>query len=394
MVAAHGGLSSLNRELCKALAAAGNQVSCTAIDPSQDDIADAARHRVRLIPAPSNAGVEGIARLFLIPRRELDKVGPQFVIGHDHITGAAGYSIAKNSLDAVPYIHFVHTLPEEIEVYKGSNALGSFQRGAEKGDLQRRQCKQADLVVGVGPRIFEDVDLRVGGSPKVVQLRPGLIREYRSVRRSPTRLPLFALFQGRLEDAPLKGAPLACRTVAGLRQEGGFLPGGMPRLILRGFDQDRMEEQLAGLGDAAVLREFILARFFTTEAEPLTADLAASSLVLMPSQREGFGLVALEAIAAGIPVLISAQSGIARMLMDDPEIVAATRGSTVSDCILDVEGRTQGEVDAEWIRQAGAILRDRAAAFERAERLRQQLEPILTWEAAARALLDEMRMLL
>jgi glycosyltransferase involved in cell wall biosynthesis len=36
----------------------------------------------------------------------------------------------------------------------------------------------------------------------------------------------------------------------------------------------------------------------------------------MPSRHEGFGLVALEAISAGVPVLVSKESGLGRMLIE------------------------------------------------------------------------------
>ena len=39
-----------------------------------------------------------------------------------------------------------------------------------------------------------------------------------------------------------------------------------------------------------------------------------STCVLMPSRSEGFGLVGLEAIAFGVPVLVSAESGLGRVL--------------------------------------------------------------------------------
>ena len=38
--------------------------------------------------------------------------------------------------------------------------------------------------------------------------------------------------------------------------------------------------------------------------------LAASDLFVMPSEREGFGLAALEALACGVPALLSAGSGL------------------------------------------------------------------------------------
>ena len=40
----------------------------------------------------------------------------------------------------------------------------------------------------------------------------------------------------------------------------------------------------------------------------------AADLVAMPSRTEGFGLIALEAISAGVPVLLTSESGIAKAL--------------------------------------------------------------------------------
>ena len=40
----------------------------------------------------------------------------------------------------------------------------------------------------------------------------------------------------------------------------------------------------------------------------------AADLVAMPSRTEGFGLIALEAISAGVPVLLTSESGIAKVL--------------------------------------------------------------------------------
>lgn len=43
-----------------------------------------------------------------------------------------------------------------------------------------------------------------------------------------------------------------------------------------------------------------------------------ASVLLMPSRTEGFGLVGLEAIALGCPVLISEKSGLAELLQSTP----------------------------------------------------------------------------
>ncbi|XP_019634965.1 PREDICTED: uncharacterized protein LOC109477946 [Branchiostoma belcheri] len=54
--------------------------------------------------------------------------------------------------------------------------------------------------------------------------------------------------------------------------------------------------------------------------EELCEDMRKADVVLMPSRAEPFGLVGLEAIAAGVPVVISNKSGLAKFLTkQDPE---------------------------------------------------------------------------
>ena len=56
---AHGGLSTLNRNLCIALAELGHQVACVVLDPSQRDVDEAKSKQVRLIGYPSLVGFRG-----------------------------------------------------------------------------------------------------------------------------------------------------------------------------------------------------------------------------------------------------------------------------------------------------------------------------------------------
>ena len=55
-------------------------------------------------------------------------------------------------------------------------------------------------------------------------------------------------------------------------------------------------------------------RKFCKDREFLIKSLLEFDLVLMPSRTEGFGLTALEALSAGIPILVSGNSGFAEAL--------------------------------------------------------------------------------
>ena len=58
----------------------------------------------------------------------------------------------------------------------------------------------------------------------------------------------------------------------------------------------------------------ITANSYISDEKELFDELASSSLCIMPSTYEGFGLTAYEAIAAGVPVIISKQTGLFKFL--------------------------------------------------------------------------------
>jgi glycosyltransferase involved in cell wall biosynthesis len=93
----------------------------------------------------------------------------------------------------------------------------------------------------------------------------------------------------------------------------------------------------------------------------------------MPSRGEGFGLVGLEAITEGIPVLISSKSGLGELLRDK------LPGEIVSRCVIQVSGEL--ETDArEWAQAIEFVLLDRATAFTRAAELQKLLGNSVSWE--------------
>ena len=59
--------------------------------------------------------------------------------------------------------------------------------------------------------------------------------------------------------------------------------------------------------------------------------LREADLVVMPSRTEGFGLLAPEAISAGVPVLVSSETGIAKALQDLENGMSVVVKTDVSD---------------------------------------------------------------
>ena len=121
-------------------------------------------------------------------------------------------------------------------------------------------------------------------------------------------------------------------------------------------------------------------RPYSDDESSIRADLWQSRVVLMPSRHEGFGLAALEAIAAGVPVLISEESGLARLLERD-------LGEEFAEMILPTQGDAS-RVAATWGAALAERLKDPTAAFRRAHALRDRLSAIISWDKAADALLE------
>jgi glycosyltransferase involved in cell wall biosynthesis len=100
----------------------------------------------------------------------------------------------------------------------------------------------------------------------------------------------------------------------------------------------------------------------------------------MPSKSEGFGLVALEGIAAGIPIVVTPESGIAEMLIDVSII------SVVGQTRADVCTREVNAPDAcdRWAKRLHSIFTQPADAFSEADQIREALRDVLTWEHCAK----------
>lgn len=110
--------------------------------------------------------------------------------------------------------------------------------------------------------------------------------------------------------------------------------------------------------------------------------MRAADVMVMPSQAEGFGLVGLEALGAGLPILVPDTSGVGAFLGDPnrfpPEV---TRRSLVE------QGFEDHVYLPRWTSKLREILLDIPAAREDALTLQRLLrESGTTWVGAAESL--------
>ena len=379
---ARGGLSSFNRYLCNALAAAGAAVSCLVPAASEEERRDAARTGVRLAIARRQAGTSDLQALMRKPSLPGD-ARPDMVIGHGRVTGPIAKALVEDHYPDAARLHFVHMAPDDIEWHKLDKEDDAGLLANERSRLELDLAQDAAAVVPVGPRLhawlerdlLEDAD---GRRPRLVRLDPGFDITGRPERTPPAGRPLI-MIMGRMEEVRLKGVDIAARAIGHAHT---LSPDAAEwELLVRGAPargEHGMRERLLGLIGHRSAN--VTVRAYAAETSVVEEDLRRASLLLMPSRVEGYGLVGHEAITAGTPALISERSGLGRLL---GEVLPREQAQRIVVPVRDEEADV-----ALWGHRIAAVMAERRGAFERAAEARSALAGLRTWAAAAEQLLD------
>lgn len=389
---ARGGLSSLNRYLCGALAAAGAETYCLVPGASPAELADAERAGVRLAAARRSPGTterEALMRRPPLPRGAV----PDLVIGHGRVTGQIARALVEDHFPDAARLHLVHMDPDDIEWFKLDHEDDAGVRAEERGRLELALARDAAAVMPVGPRLHAKLLRDLPDGPRLLRLDPGFDTGFDAgsavgsdagepgERTAPAGRPLV-MIMGRLEDARLKGLELAAKAI-------GHAWALDPRaadweLLVRGAPaggEHRLREHVLDLIGHRSAN--VTVRAYSPETSVIRDDLRRASLLLMPSLVEGYGLVGHEAIAMGTPALVSARSGLGELITEvapemAPDLVVPVR----HDDALDVP---------VWGHRIAAIMTDRTGAYARAEAARSVLARRRTWAMAAAELLGLVR---
>ncbi|MBU1691651.1 MAG: glycosyltransferase [Gammaproteobacteria bacterium] len=377
----HGGLSTFNRELCIALAQLDNDVYCAVSEASEDDITNAKEKNVTLVKARPVTGGDPVSGLLCKLPLPAD-FQPDVIIGHGRITGQAAKIQQEDNYRKAKRIHFVHMAPGEIEWFKGKKNAAQLAALREESELDLAQ--DADLVAAVGPRLLRETATLIDRlppkkRPKTVQFNPGFRRT--ESRPAPPH-SLHCLMLGRAEDEELKGVDIAARAI---QQIDRAKLQHKPELIIRGAPvntgtalQKKLASDYPGLG--------VRVKEYSAKAGQIEADFRSAALALMPSRREGFGLVALEALSVGTPILVSENSGFAELLktLTKPH----EWGNYIVETPDDLEKAGQ-----EWQDKIFNELRDVDASIRRANKLADILAEILSWRTSCKSLMAELNII-
>ena len=307
-----GGLSTINRELAIQLAKHPSvEVSVYLPQCSEADKRIAASHNVHLTEAQKMAGYDNpIDWLSSLPNDH----AVDCVIGHGAVLGRQVQFI-KRTHPYCKWIQVVHTAPEELGMYKEYEE--PISRGEDKHQVEVDLCKLADQVVAIGPKLAEVFSgyLRPCGKDQdVLNFTPGIFSEFADVKQATEERKAFNVLvfgRGDNEDFQLKGYDIAAQAIAELKDM-------TYKLVFVGATRGEEEKVAKKLVEQGIGSSQLKVRRFNESREKLADLFCEVDLAVMPSRTEGFGLAALEALSAGLPVLVSGNSGLAEALKKVP----------------------------------------------------------------------------
>jgi glycosyltransferase involved in cell wall biosynthesis len=243
----------------------------------------------------------------------------------------------------------VHMLMGPTAEQRWGRVLGPAVRAFE-----RRQLSRARWVSGVSRFTIEQVRPHAPAGAYLEVIPNGVPQQLFSIRRAESD---FLLYFGRF-DVQQKGLDTLLSAVALLAME---RPSVRLRMVGRGKDAGRLPAMIRELG----IENNVDVQPGLPQAEAFRLFAGALAL-LMPSRFEGLPIVAIEGMAAGVPVVASAVGALPEVLCapragrvvppDDPRALADAIDALLGD------GDTRATISAEARRVARKYSWDAVAA--------------------------------
>jgi glycosyltransferase involved in cell wall biosynthesis len=371
-----GGISTFNRSMAIGLAANGFSVGMLLPSFKPDELEEASAKGIALFQPDRIPGVSGTSAL-LGPATYGDDFRPNIIIGHGRKLGPHAFAVQKSRFPEAKRLHIVHTHAEALESVKGHlNGEPVMVPTEQKRRLEIELAESADLVAGVGPLLARSIRQDLRGSvqpPEVIEIVPELPDW--GQRSLPLDPPPNAeiLIVSRTDDVESKGIEFAVRAMNLANAK--LINNGRPSatLVIRGV-QPEYEPALRERLEPLNVHGTIVFRPYSPVGAELRTDYFASTTVLLPSRHEGFGLSAFEAMGVGVPVLVSARSGLGETIQSvDP----------VAPEVLPVDDASEERLLTTWADAIAGNVLHPGEAFGRAARLHALIAARHTWSRVA-----------
>ena len=315
-----GGMNVYVRKVAVELGKLGMQVDIyTRYDGDSDNLVEYLADKVRIIHI--NAGYPHLAKNQIYDHLEQftrntiayarsENIEYDLVQSHYWLSGRVGQLLSE-SWD-IPHVTTFHTLADA----KVRSRSGEHEPEV-RFESENNIIKSADLVVAFTDHERQLMARYHNVDPLKVEVIPcGVDTDlFNPIDRNVAKEKLgisasrVALYVGRIE--PLKGLEILIRAVTQIHSDEGL------SLIIVGGDPDADEEIIRLKQIILALRmESSISFIGAVDQQELPLYYNASDVLVIPSYYESFGLVALEAMACGIPVIASRVGGLPTTVKD------------------------------------------------------------------------------
>ena len=242
--------------------------------------------------------------------------------------------------------------------------------------VEVKLCEKADQAVAVGPKVTEAL-LRYlrKDQEHVFNLTPGILSDFANVQQATEELKAFRVLpfgQYCMEDFYLNEYGIAACAIAELKIE--------PQpyaLLFAGAPSEEQEIMTDLFLEKGVERTQLLFRPYNGSREQLARLFCEADLAILPSQTVGFGVAALEALSAGLPILVSGRAGFGEALATVPH---------GAPCVVN-------SADPKvWAKKIRAVRqKDRKVRLEESKAVRKAYGKKYSWEEQCSRLVERMR---
>ena len=358
-------MCTVNRQLCRSFAKVEDiHVACLVLNATDQETIGATREGVNLIQATPQPGIPpGDEQLLHLHTDFPFKV--DLVVGHGMVSGPAA-AIQANRLNC-KRLHIFHNLPGEgDDCHMGSLSV-------DREETERDLGLSADFVAGIGPLVVEHWKGIL--NEEVFTIIPGLpdVAPRNQIMTPQCR----CLILGNMNNPAISGLKLVTAALGYCRQREHCI-----HLTVMGTERENVQDLKQKIEtDLGYSRVRVAVKPFDVSQEAVGGEVRGVSLVLIPSPSDGFGMVALEAIAAKVPILVTSSSGIAVLIQREfggqfLKLLRSTKDDT--DC-----------ADA-WTSSIDEVLSDREEAFNMAASLWDKWNSKFTWGSATDKLLKQL----
>ncbi len=270
--------------------------------------------------------------------------GIQYDIMYSHYWLSGWVAMRLKRAWGIGFAHMYHTLGQMKKRIAEVSPNGPDRRvTTEKAIVQA-----ADRIIAATPA--EQAQLRWlyrAARKQIAVIPPGVNAErfHSGLTAAQARAQLgiavdrnMLLFVGRIEA--LKAVDTILEALHVLRERAPELLAKLHFMIVGGDPENRRDQEMRRLQSLSVTLgiEALVSFVGAKEQSELSLYYAAATAVVMPSDYESFGMVALEAMASGRPVVASQVGGLQYLVRDRESgfLVPARAPISLADCIIDL----------------------------------------------------------